>query len=82
MSDDIVPLRVNITGQAAAALEVASHLTGDSRTDVLSRALIAYEMLVKAGRHEGSYRISADVAGAPLYLVVCRTKPKRRWFPW
>jgi hypothetical protein len=44
--------------------------------------LQVYALLCDIGQHDGAYRLEADVAGAPLYLVACRTRPKRRWLPW
>lgn len=75
-------LDVDLTPRAAAALGAVEAFTGDSRTDVVNRALQVYALLCDIGQHEGAYRVEAEVAGAPLYLMVCRTRPKRRWLPW
>jgi len=82
MSDDLTRLIVNLTPRAAAALGSVEAYTGDSRTDVVNRALQVYALLCDVGQHEGSYWVEAEVAGAPLYLQACRTRPKRRWRPW
>jgi hypothetical protein len=79
---DLTRLTVNLTPRARAALGAVETLTGDSRTDVVNRALQVYALLCDVGQHDGAYRVEAEVAGAPLYLTACRTRPKRRWRPW
>jgi len=44
--EQLVKLTANLAIPGAAALTRASQLTGDSRTDTLNRALIAYGHLV------------------------------------
>jgi hypothetical protein len=44
---------VNLNAPAAAALESASEMTGDSRTDTVNRALQVYAELVRLRVEEG-----------------------------
>lgn len=50
---ELTKVSANFVPRAIAALDLASEITGDSRTDVLNRAVQVYAYLVKAA-DEGS----------------------------
>lgn len=84
--DDLTRLTVNLTASATSALEQAAHLTGDTRTDVVNRALLIYRDLAVAAGREGIIRTDIrDWDDRPLYLLSWRqpfVRAKRKWFPW
>jgi hypothetical protein len=53
---------VNLTGRASRALESATEVTGDTKTDTINRALQVYAYLEEVGARGGSIyvRESAD----------------------
>jgi len=79
---DLTRTTVWLTPPSVVALNAAEQLTRDSRTDVVNRALQVYAALAAIGTHEGTYRLSLDVGGRPLYVAAGRTAPKRRWQLW
>lgn len=48
MNGELVPLTVNLTSEAAAALERAAERDELSRTDVVNLAVLAYDQLSSA----------------------------------
>jgi hypothetical protein len=53
MSDDLTRLTVHLTEPASTALDFATVLSGDSRTDTVSRALLLYRRIVEAATAGG-----------------------------
>ncbi len=45
---------VNLTGRASRALELATELTGDTKTDTINRALQVYAYMEQVTAHGGS----------------------------
>jgi len=84
MSDESTRVSVYLTPPAANALEEISHRTHDTRTDVISRALLLYRAVADVSDHEGMYLVTVDdFDGRPLYLM-CWRQPfapaTRRWW--
>jgi hypothetical protein len=83
--EDLTLLKVNLTPEARSALERAAALTGETRTDVVNRALLLLAGVADiAANHEGDYWVGYpdwDARGG-VWLLVSRQRPKRRWRPW
>ena len=61
-------ITVNLTGRASRALELATELTGDTKTDAVNRALQIYAYVEQVMAAGGSIRVRA-AAGAELDLL-------------
>jgi hypothetical protein len=59
---------VNLTPRSARALELATQLTGDSKTDVINRAIQAYSFLELALSEGGSVHVQ-ESADSELQLL-------------
>ena len=51
--DDLVQLNVYLTGEAFDCLESSSEATGDTKTDVVNRALVMYSAIQDAAARGG-----------------------------
>lgn len=58
-------ITVNLTGRACRALEIATQLTGDSKTDTINRALQVYAYLEQVTARGGSIYVR-EVADSEL----------------
>jgi hypothetical protein len=61
-------ITVNLTSRASRALELATELTGDTRTDTVNRALQIYAYVEQVMASGGSIRVRA-AAGVELDLL-------------
>ena len=61
-------ITVNLTGRAARALDLATELTGDTKTDTVNRALQIYAYLEQVTANGGSIYVR-EAAGAALELL-------------
>jgi hypothetical protein len=61
-------ITVNVTRRASRALELATRLTGDSKTDTINRALQVYAYVEQVTAEGGSVYVRAAV-GAELELL-------------
>lgn len=59
---------VNLSARAARALEMVTNLTGDTKTDAISRALQVYAFFEETAANGGSLYIQ-EGKDAPLQLV-------------
>lgn len=67
MSSELTRLTVNLIPKAAAALDEAVELSGDSRTDTINRAVQAYAFMLKA--HQGGGFYVRQGPGGELFRV-------------
>lgn len=56
MAADLIRVTINLTGTATAALGRLVDMTGDSKTDVINRALRVYEWYAEAAGGTGRLR--------------------------
>ena len=59
---------VNLTSRSSRALELAAHLTGDTKTDTINRALQVYAYLEQVTPDGGAIYVR-ESAGSELRLV-------------
>jgi hypothetical protein len=59
---------VNLTPRSARALELATQLSGDSKTDVFNRAIQVYAYLEQAISEGGSVHVQESADSAPERL--------------
>jgi hypothetical protein len=58
-------ITVNLTGRASRALDLATELTGDTKTDTVNRALQIYAFMEQITANGGSVYVK-EAAGAEL----------------
>jgi hypothetical protein len=61
---------VNLTPRSAQALELATQLTGDSKTDAINRAVQVYAFLERAIAEGGSIRVQESAESEPELLKI------------
>lgn len=64
----LVRVTVNVTGRAARALDVATELTGGTKTDTVNRALQVYAYMEQVTAHGGSVYVR-EAGGSELELL-------------
>jgi hypothetical protein len=67
-NDPLERVAVNVTGRASRALDLATELTGDTKTDTLNRALQVYAYLEQLAARGGSVYVR-EAAGSQLELL-------------
>lgn len=82
MSDD-VQLIVNVREQNHQLLEAVAAATGDSKTDVINRAVVVYADVYAAG-FRGRRFVVRDRDGARIEVYARRIAPlaRRWWWFW
>ena len=68
--DNFVKLTVHLTHEAFACLQDASDMTGDTRTDVVNRALALYAAVQGAAAHGGGNLTFRSRSGQKHQVVV------------
>lgn len=62
MTGSLTRVTVNLTPRAVACLDRLTAATGDSRTDVLNRAAMAYEVLLDLIEESGGRNLRVQLA--------------------